>query len=325
MVFNTKDSLAVVNKEDIYRCVTELDLFKYYVTPFKVINRTFKSELRADRTPSAAVRISKAGRAFYVDFSLDISYTPIDYVMEKYNLKYPAALRKIVSDFKLLDGKSERARPESESLVMPLEKKEHIHIEICSKPFTKKGLQYWQQYGISKKILDLYLVKQLSALYIKNYFISTNKQALQFAYDFGNYKYKILALNNPDFKWTSNVGVDIVQGVRQLPKTGHTLFITKSLKDVMTLKSIGAYAIAPQSEKVPLNPKMIEYYRKKWKKIIIYFDNDPTGIEGAKVHAKKFALPFIHNPLGESKDPSDYYKDHGEQAYRALLRELLTT
>ena len=50
------------------------------------------------------------------------------------------------------------------------------------------------------------------------------------------------------FKWLSNTSVSDLQGLSQLPKSGDTLVITKSLKDVMCLDIWGIPAVAPSSE-----------------------------------------------------------------------------
>lgn len=324
MLFNTKDSVVLATKEDIYSCVTELDLFKYYVSPFKQINRVFRSELRQDRNPSAAVKISKSGRATYVDFSLDKSYTPIDYVMEKYGLSYSQACRRIADDFNIYSsGKTLDSKSKAKIINHPsnLHPKLNTSIKIVSKPFSRQGLAYWKQYGITKNLLELFNVKELSCYFVNNKIVYPKQ--VTFAYDFGDYKYKILSPYNENFKWISNTGINIIQGYHQIAKRGNLLFITKSYKDVIALRSIGAYAIAPQSETVPLNPKLIAYLKKRWKTIIIYYDNDPAGIESAKVIAEEFDLKYIHHPLKESKDPSDYIKDHGVDKYKQLLRELL--
>lgn len=74
-----------------------------------------------------------------------------------------------------------------------------------------------------------------------------------------------------------------------MPKEGgEFLVITKSLKDVMCLYSCGITAIAPISENCFLNESQYERLRKKFKKIIIFFDNDLAGISNMNKFRKEF-------------------------------------
>lgn len=63
-----------------------------------------------------------------------------------------------------------------------------------------------------------------------------------------------------------------------MPKTGEYLTITKSLKDCMTLYSLGIPAIAPMSETCFLTDSQYSKLLKRFNKISLLWDNDYTGI-----------------------------------------------
>ena len=80
-----------------------------------------------------------------------------------------------------------------------------------------------------------------------------------------------------------------MQGAHVLPKEGgEYLAITKSLKDVACLYSCGIPAIAPISENCFVTEAQFERLSKKFKKIILFYDNDSAGI----THMNKFRKQF---------------------------------
>lgn len=64
-----------------------------------------------------------------------------------------------------------------------------------------------------------------------------------------------------------------------LPKEGGDyIVITKSLKDVMCLYEFGIPAIAPCSENLFLTESQYEKIKKKFKRILVLYDNDRPGM-----------------------------------------------
>jgi hypothetical protein len=325
MKFTTKgyERLTI---EAIYNNLSDYDMFKYYISSFDRPGKTFCSELRRDRSPSCSIKITETGRAVYKDFSTGEVFNPIQYIIEKYGFTYKQALITISNDFNLnlFTGKVPTKKTMNKDGVKHVQqpKVSEATIRICSIVFTHTALMYWSKYGINKEMLDLFEVKQIQAYYLNDSYYPIKKNRLAFAYRLGPFKYKILQLDS-SFKWMTNCNASKVQGYNQLPERGNTLFITKSLKDVMTLRGIGLYSIAPQSESTELPHKAIKYFKERWKRVIIYYDNDAAGLELAEKHANIYNVPYIHNPIGESKDASDYYKDHSEDKLKILIKSLL--
>lgn len=63
-----------------------------------------------------------------------------------------------------------------------------------------------------------------------------------------------------------------------IPKNGEYLVITKSMKDTMTLYSIGIPSISPMSETCFLTDSQYNKIIHKFNKVILFMDNDYTGI-----------------------------------------------
>jgi hypothetical protein len=327
MEFTTKGHIVAgeLKKEDILNKVSAHDIFKYYITSYISPGKAFCSELRKDRSPSCSIKILGNNNAVYKDFSNGEVYGPIKYVQRKYGLQYHQALVVVSNDFNLalcvgnVPNKTMGHIGEKQD-IQP--KESIVRIRIVSIPFTKEGLLYWIQYGITVKILDLFEVKQLQGYYLKHNYFKVKRGELAFSYHFGNYRYKILKPDS-DNKWFTNCNASIIQGFNQLPEKGKLLIITKSNKDIMTLRGISLYAVAPQSESTVIPEKAIEYLKERWKRIIIWYDNDKPGVELASKHSLIYKAPFVHNPIGESKDLSDYRRDHGEGKLKELIKQIL--
>ena len=122
-------------------------------------------------------------------------------------------------------------------------------------------------------------------------------------------KFKIYRpYNKVNEKWLTNCTITDIQGYEQLPNSGDLLIITKSLKDVMTLYSLGYTAIAVNSENTLIPKIIMSDIKKRFKKIIVFFDNDKSGIDGATKFCKEFSIPNMQTPEGGAKDISDFIK-----------------
>jgi 5S rRNA maturation endonuclease (ribonuclease M5) len=133
---------------------------------------------------------------------------------------------------------------------------------------------------------------------------------------------------NKLYKWKGNLSNYDIQGWEQLPKDNELLIITKSLKDVMVLKTFGYYAIAPSCETANIPDKIIKEITKHFQRIIVLYDYDDTGTNGAKRLKEKYNFEIVFIPLDyyklyNTKDISDYRKEFGEKKTKELLKEMI--
>lgn len=192
-------------------------------------------------------------------------------------------------------------------------------IQIVPEIWSNENLKFWSKYNIKEDILEKYNVKSISQYSVeKCVFGSTS---LNYSYSFRQNcasefsSYKIYRPYEKNFKWISNCSADIIQGLEQVEKSGDLLIITKSLKDVMVLYSLGYQSIAPQNEKIVVDPKKLGL---DYKRVLVLFDNDKAGKEGAS----KYPYPAIFMPEDKAKDVSDYIKLYGVENTKQLLCEL---
>ena len=111
-------------------------------------------------------------------------------------------------------------------------------------------------------------------------------------------------------RFISNWPASMIQGIKQLPKNGNYIIITKSLKDVMSLFEFGIPAIAPNTENIFLTEKQYEKLKLRFNDIYLLYDRDLPGVTAAQKIRKQFSDIKVLLMPG-SKDFSDYVKKYG--------------
>lgn len=265
----------------------------------------------------------------YKDFATGETGNVVKFVQRLFDIRYHEALNKIWKDL-ITNNKVKQRIPK-----MELELKEPSKvIGVKRKYFTKTDDDYWTQYGIDREVLKYFNVSPIESFWVNDVqqpFVYT-KDCPMYAYKVYN-KFKIYRpyAKRREDKWRNNCGPYDIQGWEQLPESGEIVIITKSLKDVMVLYELGYPAIAPQSENSAIPKKVIENLRLRFKTIVILFDNDTAGRDGAKKIAEKFVLPHIYFSIDnfilyDIKDVSDYVKQFGHvDAGNALIKLLNET
>lgn len=312
----------VIKIDDILLRVSEEDIFRYYIKNLIELDQAFCSELRKDEKPTC--RVTELDKGFlYKDFATGEFYNCFQYVMEKFSYNFGECLNKIASDFNLDFSTDKKGNLLDPNTVIRKIRKKQVDIKIKSKEHDIKDLAFWNKFGITKTTLDLYNIKSLEYYWVEGNRFHV-KDEYVYAYSFGNYLYKIYQPYNTEWKWIGNIKADIVQGYKQLPFDGELLFITSSLKDVMTLREVGFTAVAPASESTLIPDKFIKELKIRFDKIFIYYDNDNPGLNLAKTASEQYQLPYIYNPICfKDKDPSDLYKNQGREVLINTINKLI--
>jgi len=310
-----------LTKENVLSMVNSYSIFKAYCPGFEEVGKPFKSPLRPanqpDNKPSAFI-IFFNDDLLFKDFGLG-GFRAISFVMERFNLGFSEALQKINCDFDLKLGGKEYIPQTKEYTVeqvdpKTLKNKPVSIIEVKRRKFEERDKEFWTgRYGIKELTLELFGVSPISHFTINDYLYFAAK--LSYNYDYywedGIFRRKIyqpLAYN----KWYSNGGL-VVQGEGMLLKDGPLLFITSSLKDVMTLYEMGLTAIAPVSESTFVPEGYFVKQNERFERIVLFMDSDEAGVKANKRLSARFDLPYINIPEGfKSKDISDMVFNHGQ-------------
>lgn len=288
------------------------------------------SPLRKDKRPTCSFCRSKNGELMFHDFGTGFHANFIGVVMEIHNCTYRQALRIIAEDFGLVKKLSDRPSVKIKTSDVTITEKSETIIQVQPRPFTEQELKWWKEFGISQNTLKKFKVCACESIFLNgNYFSSSSPRIPIYGYycgkKLGQELWRIYFPSKRTFRFLSNVGKSYIQGARQLPKTGDVLLITKSQKDLMLAYELGIPAIAPCSEVLFLNPIQLKHLKRRFKTIVVIYDNDLTGIRNLKQIKVKypelytFFIPRKYNV----KDISDFYKKYGETETKRLAGELL--
>ena len=295
-MYNTNDLLtfdSLLEKVDPYQ------IFAFYMGKDIKINKVISSPLRKDKKPSFSIHISKTGYMYYNDWATGDWGGPIQFVYKLFNLSdMYAAAAQINSDMNigLYDDRMSKSMTPFKGFTTHY-KQEEIEkiaqntahsIKISSRNWSFEDLKYWAQFGITEEVLNFYNVFPCQRVFLNKMVIYVNNPRVfkpAYAYVFfkdNEYSYKIYQPLTPDYKWTSNVDISVLQGWDQMPDKYKVLIITKSLKDVMTLRSLGIPALATQGELMGVKPHIYEQLKERFEEIYLLFDFDYGGVKGTQ-------------------------------------------
>lgn len=301
-----------ITQEQILNHVTEKELFHFYCPNFKEVDTFFASDLRKESKPSC--RISDfGGYLLYKDFGSSEPGTNIwGYLKRKYNCSYRDTFDIVASDFNL----------KSSSLVSPevsltsysgiqLEggQSRRTIIKIKVRTWMLHDKQYWyERYAISKERLEEYAVRPISHFWINDRLFNSDQPSFSYDYYFHNRRL-LRKIYQPlsKWKWFSNIDNTVVQGIANIPKYDDLLIITKSMKDIMCLRNLGYYAVAPNNEVSWLPEAVWQKFLGRYKQMFIFFDNDEAGTSNAQRFSNQYGIPYFYLPVEpDVKDISDY-------------------
>ncbi len=320
-----------LNKENVYKYVSSYDIFRKYSKNFKKIGKSFLSDFREESHPSCQISYI-GGDLLYTDFGLGKSFRAVDFVMALYNLSYYEALNKINKDFNLglgymeNRGHSSKIKPIKTELPKHLAKEKTVSIiQVKSRELRDYDIEYWGSYGITQYTLSIFNVVAISNFWIngKHYLAHKYSYSYNFYFEDGVFRRKIYQPFSK-LKWISNGG-KVVQGEVNLPKKGDLLIITKSMKDVMCLFELGYVAVAPPAESMFLPEDYYKKQKERFNNIVMLYDNDETGVTFAKKYSSEHNInKYIFIPKEyNSKDISDFVKNHGKEQAINLLNHLI--
>lgn len=295
--------------------VSEYDIYERYLGRFKV-GLIYNSPFRKDKNPSFGIYRGRNGNLMFKDHGSNLCGDVIKFVGLIKNLSnYNDILIQINKDLNI-----------KQSTVMKSVKQTGLHTEdtvigIVKQSYTDTDIKYWKQFGIQMSTLKRFNVHSIK-YYLCNGIVKAiyKEENPMFAYQVYE-RFKIYRpLGDKFTKWRNNLTEYDIQGYAQLPETGDTLFITKSLKDVMVLYEMGIPAISPSSESTFIPNDVLDIILKRFKRVIILFDRDVAGVKNSRLQSRKTGLEvmFVHKKY-KSKDLSDAVYAFGMKEVKTWL------
>jgi hypothetical protein len=313
-----------ITKEYLLSKYSEETYMNYYLgLPIK--KGLFKNPLRKDKKVTCSFYKNKSGELIFHDFATGQCLNFINVVMSKYDVNYYSALRIIAEDFNLTNKTTNKHKIVIKEYAK-FKNSDMSKIQVRIREFTKTDLDWWNQYGVTLNLLKLYRVYSCQNIYLNDNLITFNSK-LTFGYYGGMYKnkelWRIYYPERTEYRFLTNWPAKKVQGYEQLPKKGNLLVITKSMKDVMCLKGLGIYAIAPNSENLFLSDTMLSNLKTRFKYIVVFYDNDLAGLRNmVKIKRNHSELFYFWIPKKyEAKDISDFYKKYKKNKTLEFIKQ----
>ena len=316
----TKELLLSKNSEETY-------MEHYLGIPVK--KGLFKSPLRKDSKPTASFFRNKKGDLIFHDFRGDFYGNFISVVMELFQCSYYKALKIIANDFGINNYKNyekHESKIEYSGIIFKETQSTSI-IQVEKKEFSQKELDWWDSFGISKTTLSKYKVVSCSSIFLNGqYFTSSSDKSPIFGY-YGGKKdgielWRIYMPTKKTFRFLSNWSSSIIQGSKQLIESGDYCILSKSLKDVMLLHEFNFISCAPNAESITISKSQFDKLNQKFNNIIVFFDNDLAGVQGAHRYKKQFNCKCIFIKRKYAKDISDLYKKLSSTQFWIAIDEL---
>ena len=318
-----------ITKELLLSKYSQETFFEHYLgVPVKKGLFTSPPIIRVDKKPTCAFYKNAKGILKYKDFA-GPTFDFVECVMYIFNCSYGKALRIIGNDFGFIKSDNlEINKPKIEYTGNELKETEKAIIQVELKDFSEKELLWWSSFGISLNTLKKFKVFSIKSIFLNgNYFDSSSEKTPIYGYFGGkdsqnNELWRLYMPTKRKYRFLSNWHSTLIQGSKQLPKSGDVLIITKSLKDVMSLYEFGITAIAPNSENLFLTDSQYNKLKLRFNSIYLLYDRDLPGVRSANKIRKKYKdLEVLLVP--KVKDFTDYVKKYGTLKTLNLVEEWL--
>lgn len=325
---NNTDFDPSVFKDDILKVATEYDILQYYFPELKFYKANH-SPFRNDSVPSFGIT-NQHGFLYWRDFATGEYGNIWTLVAKKFSTDFSGALSIIARDFGIRHG-ADFKKIAASIVKVPIPEKKTIELGIRTRQWKLRDKEFWSQFGITKSILEEYLVSPIDYMFFNGHPVKADK----LAYVYRELKDEVLTFKiyqpySEDRKWISNNNLSVWEGWSQLPETGEILIITSSRKDLMTIKALtGIPAVSLQAESMTPKRHVVEELKDRFNHVYVLYDNDysnpknPGRTLGKKL-ADEFELDQIEiAEVYQSKDPSDLCKNKGPKICREVLLDLL--
>lgn len=286
----------------------------------------FRSPFRKDKNPSMVLFYSNEGNLLWKDRARNHSGDVFSFLMRLLNMEFVPLLEKINRDHGLRLNTDCPSVPK-EKFIAPAPAKKETKITIVPRQLDFQDYRYWIQFGIEPKVLrrfkahpckEVSIVKKYPNGSTGSYTLSHCRDNPIYAYELGEGKYQLYrpAVTRDKQRWLCNTSSADVMGFSQLPVAdkGSMLIITKSMKDVMTLYSLGIHSVSPMSESVAIPEPIIIDLKERFLRLVTLFDPDPAGIEAGQRYLRLYKIPAadIHKFVPKTVKPK--FKDVSDLA-----------
>lgn len=310
------DITPKITKELLLSKYSQETFFEHYLgVPVKKGLFCSPQIVRIDHKPTCSFYKTSRGVLKYKDFA-GPTFDFVGCVMHIFQCSYYKALRIIANDFGFIKVDIDKNPPKIQYTGYQMEETSRAIIQVEIKKFSKKELEWWEGFGISLRTLEKFKVYSIQSVFLNGVYFTTSSESCPIYGYYGGKNsngdelWRLYMPTKKNYRFLTNWNSTMIQGSKQMPKSGEFIVITKSLKDVMSLYEFGIPAIAPNSENLFLTESQYERIHERFPEIYLLYDRDLPGVRAANKIRKEF--PDIKVVLiPKVKDFSDYVKKYG--------------
>ena len=281
-----------LNKDEIFKRVSQEDIFKIVFNQNIVMERLYTSPFRSDETPGCFFwKGDETGKLFFVDFGDSKSHRDCFNVLQDYyDISFEESMKLVNLYFGLGLGDDPRITKETVICCNEEDKKnEHKQrvITYVPRPFENKDRIFWTKYEISKQNLiddGVIPLEMYSSISKKNEKYTIRPIDIAYAFtEFNEERNKIYRpYAGKKQKWLSTCTKNDIGSITHLPWIGEILIITKSYKDCRVIRNQGYNSVWFQNEGMIPDNDIIISLCKRFERIYVLYDNDNAGIKAGK-------------------------------------------
>lgn len=314
-----------LTKQYILSCVSQQEIFEYYLNIQVEEQTLFKSPIRKDTHPTCSFKWH-GNTLLYRDWAEHRTYNCFDLLSRIYHVEFTRVLGIIYEDM-ILEKKVPRQSIITENNSHTKDKR-NIKVQTLT-AFQPEVIDYLKSFHLTLQQVKKFKIIPISHVWLDDTIVwKYNPKDPAIAYYFGkageNQRWKIYFFNRDNYRFMGNT--NRINGWVQLPNNGELCVITKSLKDVACLDLFNIPAISMQNETTIPYDYIIEELRSRFTHIISLYDFDYTGIVNANKLKKLYNIPYVFLTNGrfnttnyKAKDFSDYLRDFGIIETRKLI------
>lgn len=330
--------LPNLTKDFILSKVSQEAIFEKYLGINVQTESLFLSPLRKDKNPTCGFAYNVHGKLRLKDFSGDFWGDCFDVVGRKLGIDsntkqgFNIVLDNIAQAFNLhkySDGTNIHLISNQPKIEYIPKIKNKSLIEIKIRNWNKLDEKYWNEYGISIKLLNHFNVFPCEIIWLnKEISYTYNINDPSYAYHFGNGEFKIYYPFRKHLRFLSNTST--LQGINKLT-CGKFCVITKSYKDSIALKGFGIDSVAPSSETHLISKEDYSFIKLRYDFIFSLMDYDNTGIKMSKKLKEVYNVEPIYftdklwnrkKGIKGAKDLTDYIKKFGQIKTLELIQKI---
>ncbi len=315
-MLNFSKTPVIVSKDFVLSRVSESTIFSNYFGPFD-LHRNFPSPFRRTRQNTTGFFVGKSGDLIFRDFATGEVYDAFAFVAKLHMCSYYQAVTKVAEDFGLI-GTGEVKFDNKIVYEVDLEVKRKTLIQFEPAEWSKIYVDFFKKFNIEEKDIPKKKVFPVKKLWVNKRFIATKEIRFAYVDEFQGEVYtKIYSPYSTEMKWLSNCPLHVPFGLKELQYKSDTVFISKSVKEWMLLRTIFTDVVVVQNEsESAISDYLQQHLIDNFEKRIIIFDADDTGVTNCKKFNDKgfgyFNTPREDYELFGIKDVAEYSEWYGK-------------